>query len=1274
MKKLYLLAHLLVFTVILFAQAPTVPSANLLVNNITGNSASATATNGDGERRILVISLNPIVGVPQDGIDYNSDPVFGTGDEIAPGEFVVLDNTRIRSSSVRGLQPSTTYYLAAFEYNGFNQTTEYLTPGTTVSFNTLSAPTVQATDPDSRNVTGNSATLTWTRGNGEGRIILMKEGAPVNANPVDLENYFPNQIFGLGAEIGDGNFTVYNTGFGADTTVVTRLSPATEYYFRVFEWNGSSGRVFAVPGAQASFTTAARPTQLGALRERANGPGACEAAFDYQEGNGRGRVIVIREGDNLVGIQPTDGQAYTADRTFGLGDQIGPDAFVVQVNNERNGSNRFFSGSTVFGLSPATTYVLGMYDFDYAAGTGGAVNYQTGPPPTLTFTTPAAPTDVPTDVVLSENAGNSIRIGYDIPSDGAFLVLKEGSAVDFVPTDCTRPSATNRFGGVDLGGGNFGIAYAASAPFSPTTGLTPGVEYHGAVFAYNGSNTPVFNTSPLRFNFVAALTPSESATNLRSTQIEGDRFNANWTIGNGSRRLLIAKLGSAVTAEPQDSVSYVDGGRVFGAGTDLGDGNFVIADTDQRGIGGGFFLTGLAIGTEYHLALFEYNEASDGNKFYRRTDPARGTQSTLSAPATPAPPFTVNASDASSATFLPSFSDGTNQLVVMTAGSSVTFTPENLVQYRTSPNFGNQLVGMGASGVAYRSSDRSPVNVTGLLANTTYTATVFAANGRAHPVYNPTPTSTTFTTATYASMGPGNFRRVSQGATAFDLNFGRGTGTGAILVAREASTAEVLPVDGTTYQADELFGAGSDLGGGNFVIETYDLYSPGRTARGGATGLDPNTEYTFTAYETTTDGTQIYYRVPGESFTDVTVAEPTQAPVGIQITDVASTTATIGWTTGNGAGELVLVSENAPVDTLAPTGRRLAPTPSFGSANPLSTIGNAQAVALTTRSTTVDVRNLRTGTRYYVQLQAYNGRTDDPAYMQTGVIDSFTTVGPPAIQSTDLRVTSSTPTTISLAWGAGGGTDRLLVGKLTDAVDAEPVDGTVYTPNTFFGSGDDLGGGNFAIVAGDLDTITLTDLTPGATYCFAVYEYNSAGNGTLYNTTEPTTVCAVAEQALPVTWSYFRGRAVKGDAHLSWATDAEVDAAYFAVERGSEGDAFTEIGRVIAGPGTYEFVDPALPTGTQLYRLRQVDLDGAFSYSEVLALQIQAELLIYPNPVRHQLQVRGAHAGARLELKSSVGELLLSTHYTGAPVDVSALSPGTYLLTVGNTHQVFIKQ
>jgi hypothetical protein len=109
---------------------------------------------------------------------------------------------------------------------------------------------------------------------------------------------------------------------------------------------------------------------------------------------------------------------------------------------------------------------------------------------------------------------------------------------------------------------------------------------------------------------------------------------------------------------------------------------------------------------------------------------------------------------------------------------------------------------------------------------------------------------------------------------------------------------------------------------------------------------------------------------------------------------------------------------------------------------------------------------------------------------------------------------------------------------------------------------------------------------------------------------------------VPVQLIYFRGKAENNRAKLQWATATEINSAYFGVERSADLKEFAPVGQVASAGDSrerleYSFLDDGPLPGVNYYRLKQVDKDGSFEYSKVIAVSTQSEaaqFVIYPNP------------------------------------------------------------
>lgn len=139
-----------------------------------------------------------------------------------------------------------------------------------------------------------------------------------------------------------------------------------------------------------------------------------------------------------------------------------------------------------------------------------------------------------------------------------------------------------------------------------------------------------------------------------------------------------------------------------------------------------------------------------------------------------------------------------------------------------------------------------------------------------------------------------------------------------------------------------------------------------------------------------------------------------------------------------------------------------------------------------------------------------------------------------------------------------------------------------------------------ATVGVDTDNDGVSDYTltqvSGDTYALPA-GFPTSPVPTLYSLDFAGTVCSY-NQLLPVELLYFR---VNGDV-LEWATASEENNSHFEVERSVDGRDFLAIGKVEGNGTTSERNEYKynIPQGAAYYRLKQVDFDGAYEYSDVV--------------------------------------------------------------------------
>lgn len=119
---------------------------------------------------------------------------------------------------------------------------------------------------------------------------------------------------------------------------------------------------------------------------------------------------------------------------------------------------------------------------------------------------------------------------------------------------------------------------------------------------------------------------------------------------------------------------------------------------------------------------------------------------------------------------------------------------------------------------------------------------------------------------------------------------------------------------------------------------------------------------------------------------------------------------------------------------------------------------------------------------------------------------------------------------------------------------------------------------------------------------------------------------------LPVEYSYFRGLFNEDEVQLYWETQSEKNNDYFSVEYSQDNKNWAVIG-LIKGEGNsnekipYAFKKSGFQQGVYYFRLKQTDIDGAFSYSDAITLKFKEdskESYIYPNPNKGVLNIHSS--------------------------------------------------
>lgn len=650
-----------------------------------------------------------------------------------------------------------------------------------------------------------------------------------------------------------------------------------------------------------------------------------------------------------------------------------------------------------------------------------------------------------------------------------------------------------------------------------------------------------------------ATPPTIPASNLSFNVIEGSFFNVGWTPGNGTRRIMIVRAGQPVTAVPQNGIDYAENTN-FGSGQQVLPGQYVVYDNAFTS----FFLTGLSPATQYFFAIFEYN-GTGATSEYLTSSFLSGNGTTATAPTIQAGNISFSNITATSVNISCTPGNGARRLIVAREGSAVNADPANLQPYTGNSSFGNGAQ-LGSGNYSVFSSTGSNVTVTNLHAGTQYFFSVFEYNGNGEPVYLKPAAIANITTRTIPTIAASNVIVTKADGKELTLGWTNGNGQRRIVVAKQATALTGLPVNGTDYTANEIFGNGATLATGEFVV--YNGTGNSTVVK----GLNPATGYQFRIFEY--DGTL--------------------------------------------SNTLYLVS-------------------SFATA-------------------------------------------------------SGTTAATPTVQTVSVSATNVLATSANLSWTVGNGRARVVVMKQGSAVNITPQDFTTYTANSDFGSGQQIGTGNFVLTSGpDLFT-SVHNLQANTTYHIAIFEYNGF-NQPLYLSPAKTFSFTTAGP-VPVKLTSFTAMVINKEVRLYWTTATEINSSHFIIQRSNDAVHFSNIGTQAAAgnsqvPLNYDFLDKQPLKGNSFYRLQLVDKDGQLEYSRMINVHIDDEktVLLQNNTVHDKLILKAGTVNAITgwRIINAAGQELKKGSLKDAQteINIASLQRGIYRIQFfnnkTNTVESFIK-
>lgn len=201
------------------------------------------------------------------------------------------------------------------------------------------------------------------------------------------------------------------------------------------------------------------------------------------------------------------------------------------------------------------------------------------------------------------------------------------------------------------------------------------------------------------------------------------------------------------------------------------------------------------------------------------------------------------------------------------------------------------------------------------------------------------------------------------------------------------------------------------------------------------------------------------------------------------------------------------------------------------------------------------------------------------------------------------------------------------------------------------------------------DPSKLTVVLTGSSYTQTQFTYAYVDNAGLSDPT-PGTYTIQWQSALPVVLARFTVTKENRGVLLQWQTTSETQSSYFDIQHSVDGKQWASLARVDSKGESLSLVDysyyhqdPAV--GSNLYRLKMVDTDETYTYSQIrnLSLETVTDAAIYPNPVSDWLVIDAGQV-ERITLYSAAGIVVYSGKVLEGRLNVATFKSGIYSVSV----------
>ncbi|NNE30115.1 MAG: T9SS type A sorting domain-containing protein [Saprospiraceae bacterium] len=166
---------------------------------------------------------------------------------------------------------------------------------------------------------------------------------------------------------------------------------------------------------------------------------------------------------------------------------------------------------------------------------------------------------------------------------------------------------------------------------------------------------------------------------------------------------------------------------------------------------------------------------------------------------------------------------------------------------------------------------------------------------------------------------------------------------------------------------------------------------------------------------------------------------------------------------------------------------------------------------------------------------------------------------------------------------------------------------------------------------------------------------------------------------LPVELSSFSARLIEQDnvVVLNFETASELNVSHFDFQHSIDGEQYHDFGSLNAfgttdSDNAYQFIHEAPKPGYNYYRLKLVDRNGSFQYSEVKTVNIRSinQVNIFPNPSKGKFQINGIPAQTtKVKIIDTFGNIIYRQPNSDSVIDISGVPSGLYLIVLNISNQ-----